>query len=172
MEDLIYRQEAIKALCKAGCDSGHCGVSCDDVKAIEGLPSADIDLSGFSDKLWETAYERGKAEAVRWIPCGERLPENDDSVLACYYDGEDQACAVAWHDGEEWRCWDDRIGFSFYVVAWMPLPAQYDSLQGAMNPPEDDIKTSMALLNSIADNAVRVATILQDMNEELKRAKK
>lgn len=41
MADLIDRQEAIKALCKAGCDSGHCGVSCDDVKAIEDLPSAD-----------------------------------------------------------------------------------------------------------------------------------
>lgn len=39
--DLIDRQEAIKALCKAGCDSGHCGVSCDDVKAIENLPSID-----------------------------------------------------------------------------------------------------------------------------------
>lgn len=40
MADLIDRQEAIKALCKAGCDSGHCGVSCPDVMAIEDLPSA------------------------------------------------------------------------------------------------------------------------------------
>lgn len=38
--DLIDRQAAIDALCKAGCDSGYCGVSCDDVKAIENLPSA------------------------------------------------------------------------------------------------------------------------------------
>ena len=37
---------------------------------LNSLPSADIDLSDFSDKLWNTAYERGKAEAVRhgrWI---------------------------------------------------------------------------------------------------------
>ena len=41
MADLVDRQEAIKALCKAGCDSGHCGVSCPDVMAIEHLPSAE-----------------------------------------------------------------------------------------------------------------------------------
>lgn len=43
MIDLIDRQEAIKALCKAGCDSGYCGVSCDDVMAIENLPSIPYD---------------------------------------------------------------------------------------------------------------------------------
>lgn len=40
MSDLIDRQAAIDALCKVGCGSGHCGVSCDDVRAIEQLPSA------------------------------------------------------------------------------------------------------------------------------------
>ena len=40
MDDLISRQAAIDALCKAGCGSGYCGISCDDVKAIEQLPSA------------------------------------------------------------------------------------------------------------------------------------
>ena len=40
--DYISRQAAIDALCKVGCDSGHCGVSCDDVMAIEHLPSVDV----------------------------------------------------------------------------------------------------------------------------------
>ena len=34
-------------------------------EALSKVPPANIDLSGFSDKLWKTAYERGKAEAVR-----------------------------------------------------------------------------------------------------------
>ena len=38
--DTISRQAAIDALCKAGCNSDYCGVSCDDVRAIEALPSA------------------------------------------------------------------------------------------------------------------------------------
>lgn len=40
MDDLISRQAAIDVLCKVGCGSGHCGISCDDVHAIEQLPSA------------------------------------------------------------------------------------------------------------------------------------
>ena len=40
-DQLITKQAAIDALCKAGCDSGYCGISCDDVKAIEQLPSAE-----------------------------------------------------------------------------------------------------------------------------------
>ena len=37
--DSIDRQAAIDALCKAGCGSGYCGISCNEVKAIEQLPS-------------------------------------------------------------------------------------------------------------------------------------
>lgn len=40
MRKLIDEQAAINALCKAGCDSTYCGVSCPDVMAIENLPSA------------------------------------------------------------------------------------------------------------------------------------
>lgn len=38
--DTISRQMAIDVLCKTGCGSGYCGISCDDIKAIEQLPSA------------------------------------------------------------------------------------------------------------------------------------
>ena len=58
MIDLIDRQEAIKALCKAGCDSGHCGVSCDDVKAIEDLPPSQ-----------------------QWIPTHDRKPDLNQKVI-------------------------------------------------------------------------------------------
>lgn len=39
MNDLVDRQAAIDAMCKSGC-GGYCGIPCDDVKAIEQLPSA------------------------------------------------------------------------------------------------------------------------------------
>ena len=45
--DAISRQAAIEALCKAGCDSTYCGVSCPDVMAIENLPSAQPTLYGY-----------------------------------------------------------------------------------------------------------------------------
>ena len=40
-DDLISRQAAIDAVCKAGCDCGFCGVECDEVMALETLPSAE-----------------------------------------------------------------------------------------------------------------------------------
>lgn len=68
-------------------------------EALDRVPSADIDLSDYSDRLWRNAYEQGKAvskdaldEAYahgytaaeadfhkqnQWIPVTERLPEED-----------------------------------------------------------------------------------------------
>lgn len=55
-DDLISRQAAIDEIRK-------CRFVVDAIEKIKGLPSAELDLSGFSDKLWKAAYERGKAEA-------------------------------------------------------------------------------------------------------------
>ena len=53
-------------------------------------------------------------EQTRWIPCSERLPEEESHVLvssilgvtSAYYD----------KDSEFWK---------IYVIAWMPLPQPY-----------------------------------------------
>ena len=70
MTDPISRQAAIDALCKAGCGSGYCGVSCDDVKAIEQLPLVQPE--------------------PRWIPVSERLPEENSDVLVTYVEKDDK----------------------------------------------------------------------------------
>ena len=61
MSDLIRREDAIEALYK------YSFVSKDVIeREINAIPSADIDLSEYSDKLWKNAYERGKEEEHRW----------------------------------------------------------------------------------------------------------
>ena len=88
---------------------------------LNSLPSADIDLSDFSDKLWAAAYERGKAEAVRWIPCKERLPENRLYVLVTYkYEYGLIDHGITWYGQVEGK-WNT----SREVIAWMPLPEPY-----------------------------------------------
>ena len=62
MSDLIDRQAAIDALCKAGCDSGYCGISCDDVKAIEQLPSAQPEL--IEKKAYIRGFEQGRTQGM------------------------------------------------------------------------------------------------------------
>lgn len=61
----------------------------------------------------------------RWIPCSERLPEDDEVVLVS--DGVDYAVAFWRSDAD---AWDDPLhgwldSFEFNVKAWMPLPDPY-----------------------------------------------
>lgn len=84
------------------------------------LPSADIDLSGYSDRLWKAAYERGKAEAEpRWVPVTERLPDKNCRCLTTNEAwGAFEVDLNAWIDGQ-WLYPNEK------PVAWMPLPECY-----------------------------------------------
>ena len=56
----------------------------------------------------------------RWIPCSERLPNNDgEYVLFCDIDGDEY---VGWYNGFNWWtiCEDVKD-----VIAWQPLPEPY-----------------------------------------------
>lgn len=115
--DLISRQAAIEAICTEGTRLERNGtVAMAEIKQwcvdiLEALPSAQPEQ--------------------RWIPCSERLPEEDVYVLLC--DGEDDESygsgaysrmAVGWLEDGQFRCWDDRTHMS-EIVAWMPLPKPY-----------------------------------------------
>lgn len=71
MQDLISRQDAIdaiKILLEQSEDDEHDKIWNNAIRgAIKSIkhhvPSAQPDLSEYSDKLWKRAYERGKAEA-------------------------------------------------------------------------------------------------------------
>lgn len=105
---------------------------------VRELPSAD--LSGYSDRLWHNAYERGKAEAQqRWIPCSEKLPEANGRYLVTR---GLVAAGALWNrvyianysnlmgikSVKIW--WQGNVGKSDFerlddVLAWMPLPETY-----------------------------------------------
>lgn len=54
-----------------------------------------------------------------WIPCRERLPENDDKVLITHSHG----VSMAWWNGRYWT--GSMIKKYKTVTAWMPLPERY-----------------------------------------------
>ena len=116
----------------------------------EQLPSAQPDLSEYSDKLWRNAYERGKADAkperktewipIKWHDCTdadrEKYGFSDDivAVFDCEMPDDDQAILVTTSHGyvNQDVCYIDD-GFSLDsgydwiddITAWMPLPEPY-----------------------------------------------
>ena len=76
-DDLIRRQAALDVIfpyCPD--DDGTCSKNGDDLRNllddIENLPPAQTDLSEYSDKLWRSAYERGKRDAqTEIISCNQ-----------------------------------------------------------------------------------------------------
>ena len=84
--------------------------------------------AGFNrDKVIEQIQEAMDmgAEALRetmWIPCSERLPEDDKPVLVSFAWEE---VDIGWYKGGDW-CSDFRMHDPDYgVIAWMPLPEPY-----------------------------------------------
>lgn len=86
------------------------------------------------------AYNREKADANKWIPVSERLPEEDKEVMvSVHFLGLDQKHPSGWNDhikenyyvdvgsqiDGEWSSYSDEYKVArnrHIVVAWMPLP--------------------------------------------------
>lgn len=69
-------------------------------------------------------------EQTRWIPCSERLPERDESVLAYHRDVAFDYQYVSWIDDYSGK-WAGFCGsLSDEVLAWMPLPEGYKEDKG------------------------------------------
>lgn len=62
-----------------------------------------------------------RAERMKWIPCNEKMPEDNTDVIVCFYSGT----------VTEMRYWGNGIFQGIYehtaktIVAWMPLPEPY-----------------------------------------------
>lgn len=58
-----------------------------------------------------------------WIPCSERLPEDDNDFIVTFRDGE---CVIAYlDDSDKWINSSTGAEISLLVVAWQPLPESY-----------------------------------------------
>lgn len=100
--DSISRQTAIDAFYKyPNID----WTTLDVLAKINALPSAQPDLSGYSDKLWQKAYERGKAEAldeiVRCKDC--RFYKSDGCFFSTAETEENGFCSWAERRADEAR---------------------------------------------------------------------
>ena len=86
---------------------------------------------GFPDVLdykWEKLIDaQPTIDVPTWIPCEERLPNNDEEVIVSVEDdGADNIfkyTTTAWRYGDVWVSDNERI---CGIIAWMPLPKPYE----------------------------------------------
>ncbi len=78
------------------------------------------------EQAYKNGYEKGKQDAMKWIPVAERLPENRDDVLVCRtWWNETRNPQIGWYNdvSQEWQILDSD---GYYpckkVTHWMPLP--------------------------------------------------
>ena len=77
------------------------------------------------------AYMRGKQDEChrRWIPCSERLPEEEGKVLLTINLEGKKVIELGEHLGKlEWCIYDEYYSCTYAkweVIAWMPLPPAY-----------------------------------------------
>lgn len=106
------------------------------------LYMVDMDADGYfywNSDWWEGEenvalldyFPVSEAERKDWIPCSERLPEEEQTVLVTCSDGQvyiyDRLKASD-YEYDDMRFWEDNIGCyqpREDVVAWMPLPESY-----------------------------------------------
>lgn len=75
-------------------------------------------LSEAMEKLARLEDAEEKDRLCQWIPCSEKMPEDNTDVIVCFYSGT----------VTEMRYWGNGIFQGIYehtakvIVAWMPLP--------------------------------------------------
>lgn len=61
---------------------------------------------------------------TEWIPCSERLPDDDRTKVVTLANGNAEA---GYYSNGDWWCIGDTISLENpTVIAWMPLPKPYE----------------------------------------------
>ena len=87
--------------------------------AVAGIAKDYKDCADIIEQLSEKLSEENLSENLTsWIPCDERLPEEEGNYIVTFDDG--YMSSVPFY-GEDWVLWGD----SGDPVAWMQLPEPY-----------------------------------------------
>lgn len=95
-------------------------------EAFEILRDTPIDIRSTREDDIHNLYATAQNMALdalqlqMWIPCSERLPEDNETVIFTTKDGIVEA---GWYDAKKNWCVNFPRAFGF--IAWMPLPEPY-----------------------------------------------
>ena len=94
----------------------------------------DITIHCESEEEQRATLERIRSK--RWVPCSERLPENEDNVLCCTATKKGLRNVVIGYYILDKGCWACAMNSS-NVIAWTPLPEPYKEEAEQIESSED-----------------------------------
>ena len=81
-----------------------------------------IDVGADLQRAYDDGYAHGIADAMKWISCSERLPEESGRYLISVLDGVGRRTTVAPYQ-PRYKAWTMTGRMAYWkVIAWMPLP--------------------------------------------------
>lgn len=84
-----------------------------------------IDVGTDLQRTYDDGYAHGIADAMKWIPCSERLPEHGGRYLISVLDGINRRTTVAPYL-PRCKAWAMNGRMAYWkVIAWLPLPEPY-----------------------------------------------
>ena len=89
-----------------------------------------IDVGTDLQRTYDDGYAHGIADAMKWIPCSERLPEHGGRYLISVLDGINRRTTVAPYL-PRCKAWAMNGRMAYWkVIAWLPLPEPYREEDG------------------------------------------
>ena len=82
-----------------------------------------VDVCDVADILMRHVKAREAKRGTHWIPCSERLPDNDTEVFVYLF--KHPSPYIAWITDSHWYTDEFEIEKENDPIAWMPLPKPY-----------------------------------------------
>ena len=84
-----------------------------------------IDVGADLQRAYDDGYAHGIADAMKWTPCSEGLPEHGGRYLISVLDGINRRTTVSPYL-PRCKAWSLTGRMAYWkVIAWMPLPEPY-----------------------------------------------
>ena len=74
-----------------------------------------MDNFSATEQAYKNGYEKGRQDAMKWIPVTERLPTKEDAIDGGFVLANTEEKVII-------ALWSDVCRFNEFVTHWMPLP--------------------------------------------------
>ena len=94
---------------------------------IETAPDEMAVINDILFRFWQMGWlDKLEQPEQRWIPCSERLPDENQKVIVCLTDWQTGEQEIDVSCRRDYNMWRGHGRYNESCVAWMPLPEPWE----------------------------------------------